>query len=714
MDDNEGGITLIMAYVDDVNCLVPLEDVHDLLDKFSKYGLKLGAVMNTEKTRIMTATNGQSVRDKLLKSWQPGKKLLGTSLAEAIKAFSTVLENKGTPDEVRLPYEECNGLRVLGVPIGSQQFCRTYIKATMEKAIKESKKILEGLEDRQTMLQIFKTCTAHKLTHLFVADVLAGDESQLPNNWHLWSSDMADQFTEMSNTFLAKLTDRTSLPDHSQLISNISTTKGGIGLQHPRCTAIPALILTLRCCLEYTHQGVWIGRTEEPVPLPRNITSLYENWKSSQHSCFRIFNKYIDQILQVCVSDSMDNSMTHFLYRSSPNTCKERLKDEASIRIMRFIKQELNHDLTNKKLGEILLPSTSKSLTEMPRSDPDNRMSNEHFQIILTRKLRMSLWPEADTITCICGEQMDSFGDHAFCCTKIVKKSMSDEIRDGLIRIFKRLLVTAKLIPSASSVEKELRNLIKLAPQLRPFDLSIKLDHVLGQDRWRTTLDRIGIDVTVISSAASSSTASQTAQRKESDMRLQDGEQKKFCRDAYTNQDTGVTLTGDETIGEILLTNSALIPFTVTEFGQLGSLARRFLYGSDAMALPEFDEQHVNAKAAAQLARSKKVPRGILPRANAIWRKECPDDFYGHSYKAMDPMTWAEQQLGLVMSRAIANQIVRTHKQIKAQPSKADSCPKLGSLLRDGARYLATDRTMVTIQNVGGNTDLASANQSDT
>ena len=77
-------------------------------------------------------------------------------------------------------------------------------------------------------------------------------------------------------------------------------------------------------------------------------------------------------------------------------------------------------------------------------------------------------------------------------------------------------------------------------------------------------------------------------------------------------------------------------------------------------------------------------------------------------------MTWAEQQLGLVMSRAIANQIVRTHKQIKAQPSKADSCPKLGSLLRDGARYLATDRTMVTIQNVGGNTDLASANQSDT
>ena len=47
---------------------------------------------------------------------------------------------------------------------------------------------------------------------------------------------------------------------------------------------------------------------------------------------------------------------------------------------------------------------------------------------------------------------------------------------------------------------------------------------------------------------------------------------------------SGVTLTGDEIIGEILTTNSALLPFTVTEFGQLGSLAQHFLYGTiDAM-----------------------------------------------------------------------------------------------------------------------------------
>ena len=700
MDDNEGGITLIMAYVNDVNCLVPLDDVYILLDKFQKYGLKLGAVMNTEKTRIMTATNGESVRDKLLRSWMPGKQMLGQSLKKAIEEFSTELKN-----EVRTPYEECKGLRVLGVPIGSQKYCQDFIMGRMKKAIEASKSILEGLEDRQTMLQVFKACTVHKMTHLFAADVLNCDESKLPNNWHLWSSDMSDQFTIMIRDFLASLTDRTSIPDHSLLISNMSTNKGGVGLQHPRCTAIPSLILTLKRCIEYTNQGVWIGRTEDPVKLPRNVTILYENWQSSNHKCFRIFSKYIHSIVSVCVSDSVDNDMTHFLYRSSPNTCKDRIKDEASIRIMRFIKTELKHDLTNAKLGEILLPSTSKSLTEMSRLDPDNRMSNDHFQISLTRKLRMSLWPQAEKIICVCGQEMDEYGDHAFCCTKVVKGAMSDEIRDGLIRIFKRLLVTAKLIPGASSVEKELRNLLQLAPKLRPFDLSVKLDHVIGKDRWRTTLDRIGFDVTVISSAASSSAASQTAQQKDSNTRLCDGERKKYRRNGYTDKDTGVTLTGDEIIGEILSTNCALVPITVTEFGQLGSLACRFLYGTAAMTIPTFNDDEVNAKAAAELARSNKLPRGVLPRANAIWRRECPDEFYGYSYKAMDPTTWAEQQLGLVMSRAISNQIIRAHKQVKAQPLKAGSTPKLGSLLRDGAQYLATDRTVISIQNVGGTTE---------
>ena len=123
-------------------------------------------------------------------------------------------------------------------------------------------------------------------------------------------------------------------------------------------------------------------------------------------------------------------------------------------------------------------------------------MANDHFQITLTRKLRMPLWPTHDSITCACGQQMDAFGDHTFCCKKIVKNSMSNEIRYGFIRILKHLLVTAKSILGAASIEKELPNLLhQLAPKLRPCDLSIKLDHITGKDRWHTSLDRIDINL---------------------------------------------------------------------------------------------------------------------------------------------------------------------------------------------------------------------------
>jgi len=60
-DDGLGGITAILAYVDDANFLVPLEDVEFLLDTFNEIAVPLRAVMNTEKTRIMTATNGESI-----------------------------------------------------------------------------------------------------------------------------------------------------------------------------------------------------------------------------------------------------------------------------------------------------------------------------------------------------------------------------------------------------------------------------------------------------------------------------------------------------------------------------------------------------------------------------------------------------------------------------------------------------------------------------
>ena len=201
--------------------------------------------------------------------------------------------------------------------------------------------------------------------------------------------------------------------------------------------------------------------------------------------------------------------MTHFLHKSSPNTCKEQIKDKPANRITTFLLHSTKDFLTKKKLLEILQPRTSKSLIEMSRAEPSHRQKNQNFDINLKRKLRLELWPEDDAVTCAYGQRMDIFGDHAFCCSHVKKTTMSNEIRDGIIRLFKHILPTVRMISTPSAVKKGLPNLLRVLPTIRPFNLSIKLDHLLGNSMWRSPLNRIGFHVYVIFSNTSSSTKSQ-------------------------------------------------------------------------------------------------------------------------------------------------------------------------------------------------------------
>ena len=77
--------------------------------------------------------------------------------------------------------------------------------AQIEKMEEDALALLSGLEDSQTQLQLFKTCTSHKMTHLFAADVLC-NSSKLPDQWHLWNSTMTKAITAMHDKFLAGLT----------------------------------------------------------------------------------------------------------------------------------------------------------------------------------------------------------------------------------------------------------------------------------------------------------------------------------------------------------------------------------------------------------------------------------------------------------------------------------------------------------------------------
>jgi hypothetical protein len=217
---------------------------------------------------------------------------------------------------------------------------------------------------------------------------------------------------------------------------------------------------------------------------------------------------------------------------------------------------------------------------------------------------------------------LDAYGDHCLGCKANHKTKASNGVRDEITKIFQRILPVVKMIDSPTQVEIELHNIVPSLPRLKPFDLSIRLDHSLDTRCWRTPYKRIGFDVTLIHSTNdSSSSTSEAAQYNETYLRLRDGEKMKFARrTGGTNPITNKTLSADQVIGEILDTNNAFIPLAVGPFGEYGSLFRRFIESHRVLPLPSFSTDRPNATRAAALAVNNRTPYNVFGKADKIWK----------------------------------------------------------------------------------------------
>ena len=98
-----------MAYVDDVNNMLHHEDVLFFLRRFCELATPMGGVLNTEKTRILTSTNGVKTTEALLNHPQLSFNMRGKMLQSAVATYSTK-----TVDGETKPVEVTDGLRVLG------------------------------------------------------------------------------------------------------------------------------------------------------------------------------------------------------------------------------------------------------------------------------------------------------------------------------------------------------------------------------------------------------------------------------------------------------------------------------------------------------------------------------------------------------------------------------------------------------------------------
>ena len=116
--------------------------------------------------------------------------------------------------------------------------------------------------------------------------------------------------------------------------------------------------------------------------------------------------------------------------------------------------------------------------------------------------------------------------------------------------------------------------------------------------------------------------------------------------------------------------NMVLIPTAITPHGHTSPLFNRFMYGDDTKPHPTFKDRP-NANICDERARNSKVPHDILGRANYIWRTKHPKEFYGGSYKAMNPRTHFDQSFRLVISTSIASHLLKAHKRVcTLQPTR--------------------------------------------
>ena len=89
-DDDQGCIPIVTGYMDDIDAIVHIEDAAFFIHQFKRLGLPLGAVLNQEKTRVMTYTNGHKLTDLLKTSDDPHLRAMGDKLSPMIHTYARI------------------------------------------------------------------------------------------------------------------------------------------------------------------------------------------------------------------------------------------------------------------------------------------------------------------------------------------------------------------------------------------------------------------------------------------------------------------------------------------------------------------------------------------------------------------------------------------------------------------------------------------------
>ena len=297
----------------------------------------------------------------------------------------------------------------------------------------------------------------------------------------------------MINNFLKSLMGVPSIDPHTHMLATISIPNGGLGLQHPRTTAIPSLILSTKRAISYATKGIHLPLMPSAIELPASISSLYTNWHNpspSQH-VFQLFNIYAPSLASTIASNQYSTydsihptDLQHFVHNTSLPYSREALKFHGGVEYVLDLARSAPDDVLHALPG-LLLPHMSLPLIGLCRINSKNRMPNDKFTTALKNKLRVPHFTTDDAPICFCGQRVDVHMDHYFSCGDFKKNKCSHEMSDTTFKVMKRICPTAQYCCSKDDLDQEKTGLVAAARGKRPFDWSFKINHITASQQDR-------------------------------------------------------------------------------------------------------------------------------------------------------------------------------------------------------------------------------------
>ena len=211
----------------------------------------------------------------------------------------------------------------------------------------------------------------------------------------------------------------------------------------------------------------------------------------------------------------------------------------------------------------------------------------------------------------------------------------------------------------------EPKNIVPDLPNLRPFDFSFKpVPNLTTTNSPICPYSEIGIDVVVTkpleyvtSPTSFCGAASPSNQSALAVKHLKEKERGKLMRNGAGDGHTQSVLSGEDIIQYVYDSGKVLIPLAVSPDGDIGPMYKWFLFGTPMSDPYTFPNTRTQANKMYTRAMSHPSPHNIIGLATANWKKSkrpSSSPFYGHSYTAPTPKEWYLQEIGRVISDAIA------------------------------------------------------------